>query len=114
MNIEKMDICCGFYFFISFIIIIVSCSLESRDIFRYYAKLVLYGVYSTIIAVIMLPWILMSPRNVKNARQGSLLLRWYTKLLGIEWELRGADEMKKTGACVVVMNHQSILDVLGK
>lgn len=56
----------------------------------------------------------MSPGNVKNARHGSTFLRWYTKFLGIKWELRGADRLEKTGACVIVVNHQSILDVLGK
>ncbi|KAK0097988.1 hypothetical protein PV326_012009 [Microctonus aethiopoides] len=107
-----MDII-AFLFLLSFTIVAVSCIQETRDGFRYYIKLFLYGVYSTIIAIIMLPWILMSPGNVKNARHGSTFLRWYTKFLGIKWELRGADRLEKTGACVIVVNHQSILDVLG-
>lgn len=89
-----MDII-AFLFLLSFTIVAVSCIQETRDGFRYYIKLFLYGVYSTIIAIIMLPWILMSPGNVKNARHGSTFLRWYTKFLGIKWELRGADRLEK-------------------
>ncbi|XP_011306817.1 putative 1-acyl-sn-glycerol-3-phosphate acyltransferase acl-2 isoform X2 [Fopius arisanus] len=43
----------------------------------------------------------------------SIFLRLYTKLLGIKWELRGVEEIERVQACVVVVNHQSILDILG-
>ncbi|XP_063992145.1 1-acyl-sn-glycerol-3-phosphate acyltransferase beta-like [Diachasmimorpha longicaudata] len=96
------------------VVIVIACAFESRDKFRYYGKFVLYGVWSSIVAVIMLPWIILdSPGHVKHARHASILLRLYTKLLGIEWELRGVEQIEKVDACVVVVNHQSILDILG-
>ncbi|XP_015122368.1 1-acyl-sn-glycerol-3-phosphate acyltransferase beta [Diachasma alloeum] len=96
------------------IVLVISCGFESRDKFRYYGKFVLYGVWSSIVAVLMLPWILVdSPGHVKHARHASIFLRLYTQLLGIKWELRGVEEIHKAEACVVVVNHQSILDILG-
>ena len=35
-------------------------------------------------------------------------------LLGITWEVQGAEYLEKDEAYVVVCNHQSILDFLGK
>lgn len=34
-------------------------------------------------------------------------------LLGIKYNIRGADELSKERACVIVSNHQSSLDILG-
>ena len=36
------------------------------------------------------------------------------KLLGIKFELRGHENIVQDSGCVVLMNHQSALDVLGK
>lgn len=36
-----------------------------------------------------------------------------TKLLGITWKLRGAENLQGEDSCVIISNHQSSLDVLG-
>jgi len=41
------------------------------------------------------------------------VLRLISHLLGIEWEVRGAEILSQKKACVAVANHQSSLDVLG-
>lgn len=37
-----------------------------------------------------------------------------TALIGLRWELRGKEHLEKDQACIIVANHQSSLDVLGK
>lgn len=51
----------------------------------------------------------------------SLLFSWastwchrVTALIGLRWELRGKEHLEKDQACIIVANHQSSLDVLGK
>jgi hypothetical protein len=40
--------------------------------------------------------------------------RQLSKLLGIKFELRGHENIVQDSGCVVLMNHQSALDVLGE
>lgn len=47
-------------------------------------------------------------------RDMSGFLKQVTKILGIQWELRGADELAVERGCIIVSNHQSALDVLGR
>lgn len=35
-------------------------------------------------------------------------------MLGLKWELRGKEHLEKDQACIIVANHQSSLDILGK
>lgn len=37
-----------------------------------------------------------------------------SSLLGFKWELRGKEHLEKDEACIIVANHQSSLDILGK
>jgi len=41
------------------------------------------------------------------------VLRLISFLLGIQWEVRGAEFLSQKRACVAVANHQNSLDVLG-
>ena len=40
--------------------------------------------------------------------------RKVTKILGINWELRNGEVLKIDRGAIIVANHQSILDVMGK
>ncbi|XP_043271576.1 1-acyl-sn-glycerol-3-phosphate acyltransferase beta-like isoform X2 [Venturia canescens] len=97
---------------IPLVLFVISCFFESNDPVRFFAKYALYVIYSSSIAVLMLPYTLLSPKNVRNSRDGAFFMRYYTKLLGIEWDIRGKEELGKERGCIVVANHQSILDVL--
>ena len=37
-----------------------------------------------------------------------------SKVINLTWTLRGAEHLSKDQTCVIVANHQSSLDVLGK
>jgi len=46
---------------------------------------------------------------------GVPFIRPISKLLGIEWEVRGKDAIADMDVpCIILCNHQSILDFLGK
>lgn len=47
-------------------------------------------------------------------RLASTVCRKVTTLVGLKWELRGEEHLEKDRACIIVANHQSSLDVLGK
>lgn len=36
-----------------------------------------------------------------------------TKIIGVNWELRGRDMLEQDRTCIIVANHQSLLDFLG-
>lgn len=40
--------------------------------------------------------------------------RQISKILGLKWEIRGLDNIVQNSGCVVLINHQSALDLLGK
>jgi hypothetical protein len=40
--------------------------------------------------------------------------RQLSKLLGIKFEMRGHENIVQDSGCVVLMNHQSALDILGE
>lgn len=42
------------------------------------------------------------------------LLKHISKLVGIQWELRGGDILRVERGAVIVANHQSCIDILGK
>ena len=48
--------------------LVISCFFESRDPLRFYAKYVGFGVYCTVIAVTIVPYLLLSPKNCENSR----------------------------------------------
>jgi len=39
--------------------------------------------------------------------------RQISKLLGLKWEMRGKENIVQNSGCVVLINHQSCLDLLG-
>lgn len=46
-------------------------------------------------------------------RLASFLCRHISDILGLRWELRGEDYLKRKEPCVIVANHQSSIDILG-
>lgn len=52
--------------------------------------------------------------NLPCSRYVSYVLKHITKVLGITWELRGGQHLAEDRGCVVVANHQTILDILGE
>lgn len=47
-------------------------------------------------------------------RWASSFCHHISTVLGLKWELRGKEHLEKDQACIIVANHQSSLDILGK
>lgn len=60
------------------------------------------------------PLMLLRPRDYRNALLPAYGCVKLGKLLGVEFELRGLENLDKQKGAVVLINHQSALDLIGK
>jgi len=81
--------------------------------FVYRLKFGLYTVLVSLVMVICLPIVALRPRNPKNFLWTQPFFPPISRLLGLQWEVRGTENLSKDVACVFICNHQSILDILG-
>ena len=84
----------------------------------YYTKYAIYYVSLTLSTTICLPLTLFRPRDTRNMLFGKYFLKATTKLLGLQWTLNNISKAQKllgssSGPSVLVINHQSSLDVIG-
>ncbi|XP_025415103.1 1-acyl-sn-glycerol-3-phosphate acyltransferase beta-like [Sipha flava] len=94
--------------FIMFIIIMYT----SSHAFRYCAKFTIFSVLSFLSATIFIPLMLRRPRDYRNGLLPAWGGRQISKLLGLKWEMRGKENIVQNTGCVVLINHQSCLDLL--
>lgn len=59
------------------------------------------------------PLMLLNPRDYRNALLPAYGCVKLGKLLGVEFELRGLENLDKQKGAVVLINHQSALDLIG-
>ncbi|KAM3966629.1 1-acylglycerol-3-phosphate O-acyltransferase 2 [Aphomia sociella] len=81
------------------------------SIARYHIKFTLFVVLSLIFATAPLPLMLLKPFDPKNALIPAALLRFTARALGIRWTVRGLENVDNTRGSVVLLNHQSGLDL---
>ncbi|KAJ8734623.1 hypothetical protein PYW08_013873 [Mythimna loreyi] len=86
---------------------------EKSNLFRYYLKFFLYYAYVLITCTVLLPVVLIYPRDVTNLIVASRFCRYASHIVGIEWELRGMEHWNTEQCYIVISNHQSSLDILG-
>ncbi|XP_046403182.1 1-acyl-sn-glycerol-3-phosphate acyltransferase alpha [Ischnura elegans] len=79
--------------------------------FRYVAKFFIFGLLSVISASIFIPLMLRKPRDPKNANLPAWGSRMTAKLLGVKYKIRGKENICHDEGCVVLMNHQSAIDL---
>lgn len=94
------------------VILLVIYLFSASHVFRYYAKFLVFVVLSLISATIFVPLMLWRPRDYRNALLPAWGARQISKLLGLTWELRGHENIIQDSGCVVVINHQSAIDLL--
>jgi len=80
--------------------------------FRYIVKFgYLFGSYiamTPILALLCLPW----ARNPQNGAFISKLMKPINKVIGVSWSLEGAENLRCESGAVVLLNHQSVIDVI--
>ncbi|CAK1599653.1 unnamed protein product [Parnassius mnemosyne] len=81
------------------------------SIARYYIKFTLFLVLSLSFATLPIPLMLFRPFDPKNALIPAALLRFSSRLLGIRWKVRGLENVDDSRGAVVLLNHQSSIDL---
>jgi len=82
--------------------------------FRYWLKFSLYYFWLMGASLLIIPLSLTRPGSVENARLGARMMNPLTRMLGIQWRLKGQTELLRLKRpCIIVANHQSSIDLLG-
>jgi len=80
---------------------------------KFCLKFLLFAVVSVILATTPIPLMLFNPRSCKNALFPAQGLRFCAKhMLGIKCRVKGKENIVQNSGCVVVINHQSSLDLI--
>jgi len=67
----------------------------------------IYSILSVVVIVISLP----RPRNPHNAVLAAKMMRFINRMVGLTWSIEGTENIPLDAGAVVVMNHQSSVDV---
>lgn len=94
------------------ILLLLVYLFNASHVFRYYTKFTVFILLSTVSATIFIPIMLLRPRDYRNALLPAWGARQISKLLGLQWEIRGVENVNQESGCVIVINHQSALDLL--
>ncbi|RZC39267.1 1-acyl-sn-glycerol-3-phosphate acyltransferase acl-2, partial [Asbolus verrucosus] len=79
---------------------------------RYYLKYMYFGIISCIMASAPIPLMLLKPRDSRNALIPAAGVRVCCRLIGVTISLEGQENIVRNSGCVVLINHQSMLDLL--
>jgi len=70
----------------------------------------LYSTY-TLMSIIIIVLCLPRPKDPRNAVMGAKIMKPFNKMISLTWTIRGIQKLLKDRGCVVVLNHQSSVDV---
>lgn len=79
---------------------------------RYYFKFIYFILASLIGATLPIPLMLLKPRDSDNALLPAWGLRSLSKFMDVHFSVRGKENIVKDSGCVVLINHQSALDLI--
>ncbi|KAJ3640669.1 hypothetical protein Zmor_027216 [Zophobas morio] len=102
--------------YVVMLIIIITILFKISPIARYYLKYLWFGAASGVFASAPIPLMLLRPRDSRNALIPAAGILFGCRLLGVTTSLEGHENIIRDSGCVVLINHQSMLDllVLGK
>ncbi|XP_052753742.1 1-acyl-sn-glycerol-3-phosphate acyltransferase alpha-like [Galleria mellonella] len=86
---------------------------ETPNFIKFKSKFFVFYIWSSIIAIVLLPFFVFNPKNVKNSLFASQIVKHVTKILEVKWHLRNGKVLAEDRGAVVVSNHQSTIDILG-
>lgn len=90
---------------------VVLLLLLSNERFRYHCKFIIFIVSCLIVATLPIPLMLHRPKDARNALLPALGCKIISQLLGMSTIVRGKENILKDQGCVVLINHQSALDL---
>ncbi|XP_018320801.2 1-acyl-sn-glycerol-3-phosphate acyltransferase alpha isoform X2 [Agrilus planipennis] len=98
----------SFFLVLTIIIILWKNSLTAQ----YYLKFTLFILISLVAASLPIPLMLRRPRDSRNALLPAKLLRMFAWLFGLTYTVKGRENIVEDSGCVVLINHQSALDLI--
>ncbi|XP_030767658.1 1-acyl-sn-glycerol-3-phosphate acyltransferase alpha [Sitophilus oryzae] len=102
----------GFLVWLLAIIGAIAILWKVSSIARWFIKWTLFIIVSLVSATLPIPVMLLKPRDPRNALIPAAALRVFCNLLGIKVTVEGHENIIKDSGCVVLINHQSQLDLL--
>lgn len=89
--------------------------LEMNSTLKFHFKIVSYTVLCLVLSALAVPFCLIKSggRNVENMRIISAFVRTMKYVYGLRFEVKGLENFQVHGPCVIISNHQSILDMMG-
>ncbi|XP_023289495.1 1-acyl-sn-glycerol-3-phosphate acyltransferase beta [Orussus abietinus] len=90
-------------------LLVIVCAISEAA--RYRVKFFVFIVLSAISVTWYLPFMFLRPGSWKNALPPAWCSRQTAKLLGIQFEIRGKENIVQDSGCVVLINHQSSIDL---
>lgn len=94
---------------VAVIFIILLYNLSHRA--RYVLKFTFFSCGALTAATVFIPVMFLRPKDSRNGLFAAWGARQVSRALGITWRLRGKEHIVKDSGCVLLINHQSALDL---
>ncbi|XP_030022642.1 1-acyl-sn-glycerol-3-phosphate acyltransferase alpha [Manduca sexta] len=107
------------YTFLTFVLFLVVTFLFKKvtqkepNVIKYHLNFFIFYGGCSLLAAVIWPIFLLSPKNVRNSKMAAKILKHITKLYDLKWELRNGEILAVDRGAVIVSNHQLTLDILG-
>ncbi|KAE8582392.1 hypothetical protein XENTR_v10020102 [Xenopus tropicalis] len=100
---------------ISLLFLVPFILMEISSGFKFHFKLVYYCAMCLLLSALAAPMCLLTNggRTVNNMRIISRVVRTLKYFFGVRFEVKGLENFQIDGPCVIISNHQSILDMMG-
>lgn len=86
---------------------------ETPNFVKFKSKFLIFYIWTSLTAIVLLPFFVFNPKNVKNSLFASQIVKHVTKIIEVKWHLRNGKVLADDRGAVVVSNHQSSIDILG-
>lgn len=94
------------------VLVLLTLLWKISDAGKYYIKWTLFGVICALSATLPIPLMLLRPKDPRNALIPAAGLRACCSVLGITLKVEGLENIIKGSGSVVLINHQSMLDLI--
>lgn len=92
-------------------VIILILLYNTSQTAKYFLKFAFFSFGAILSAIAFIPFMLLRPRDSRNGLFAAWGARQVSKALNITWTIRGKEHIVKDSGCVLLMNHQSALDL---
>jgi len=96
---------------IAFLLLTLLLSFKFSKVSYLLKFIYLYSAYTAVSLFVVL-FFFLRPRNPKNAVIVAKIMKYVHKLVPIQFTIEGAELLTDLSSCVVILNHQSALDLM--